>query len=198
MAFTTSFSVTGPLQTIFNIIPVTRVRIGHETTFGTVTFETDVAIGMASLAGGQIFPRFAGVATGPLVARQHRVSVAALTLLVVKEGMVATEGAIGEPFAVGLKSQISAIEVVMALDTELAFMTFVTELRVGARRDRVGNAEIGAVHVVHGVAKFSHLVGTTSLVTAETEILLVTGRAIDGLGHRGAAMRQRPGHAVRD
>jgi hypothetical protein len=198
VAFTTSFSVTGPLEAIFDVIPVTRMRVGHQATFSTVTFETNIAVGMASLTGGQVFPRFAGMAAGPLVARQHRIDVASLTLLIIKEGMITTEGAIGEPFTMGLKSQIGAIEVVMALDAELVFMTFVTELRVGARRDRVTDRELGAVNVVHGVAEFSHLVGTTGLVTLKTEILLMTGRAIKALGHRGVAMRQSPGHAVRD
>ena len=175
MAFTTSFSVTGPLKTITDVIPVFRVRVGHKTTFGTVALEADITIGMARLTGGQVFPRFAGMATGPLVALQHRIGVTALALLVVEEGMITTESAIGEPFAMGLKSQIGTIEIVVAADAELVFMTFVAKLRVGARRDRVGDSELGAVDVGHGVTEVPHLVGTTGLVAVETEILLVTG-----------------------
>jgi hypothetical protein len=71
VAFTTSFSVTGPLETIFYVIPVTGVRVDLEAALGTVTFKTDIAIRMAGLAGSQIFPRFAGMAIRPLMARQH-------------------------------------------------------------------------------------------------------------------------------
>jgi len=174
------------------------MRVGHEAAFGTVTFETDVTIGMASLTGGQVFSRFTGVAAGPQVARQHRIGVTTLALLVVKEGMITTEGAIGEPFAMGLKCQIGAVEIVMSADAKLVFMTCVTKLRVGTSSDGVGDGELGTVDVGHGVTEVPHLVGTTGLVAVETKILLMTGRTINGLGQHGAAMSQRPGYTVGD
>jgi hypothetical protein len=196
VAFATSFGVTGPLETIFDVIPIARMRVGHQTAFGAVTFETDIAIRMAGLAGGQIFPRFAGMIICPLMARQHRVGMTALALLIIEEGMIATEGAVGEAFTMGLKRQIGTIEVVVTLNTELAFMTFITELRIGTRRDGVGDGELGTVNIGHGVAKVPHLISPTSFVAVETITLFMTGRAIDALGHCRVAVSQRPGHVM--
>jgi hypothetical protein len=197
MAFATSFAVTGAIETTFDVIPVTWVRVDHQSTFGAVALETDVAIGMAGLTGGQILPRFAGMAVGPLMARQHRVRMTALALLIVKEGMLTVKSAVGEAFTMGVKSQVGGIEVIMTLNAKLAFMTSITELRVSARRDRVRDGELGAVHIGHGVTKLTHLVGPTGLVAIETITLFMTGRAIDALGHGSVAVIQRPSRAVR-
>jgi hypothetical protein len=151
---------------------------------------------MAGLTGRQIFPRFAGMASGPLMARQYRVGVTPLALLIIKEGVITTEGAIGEAFAMRVKRQIGLIEIVMAVHAELVFMAFVTELRVGARRDRMGDRELGTVHVGHGVTELPHFISTTGFVAFKAEILFVTGRTINGFAHRGAAVIQRPGRTV--
>jgi hypothetical protein len=198
VAFTTGFGVTGPFEAIFDVIPVPRVRIGHQTASGAVTLQANVAIGMAGLTGGQVFPRFTGMAISPHMTRQHRIGMTALALFIGEEGMTTAEGAVGEPFTMGLKRQIVVVEIIVAFDAELVLMTFVAELRVGARRDRVGDSELGAVNIGHGIAEVPHLVGTAGLVTIEAEILFMTGSAINGLGDRGATMRQRPGDVMRD
>ena len=100
------------------------------------------------------------------------------------------DGQVAPPAAMGLHAQIGAIEIVVTADAELVFVTFIAELRVSARRDRMGDGELGAVHVGHGVAEFPHFVSTTGLVALKAEILLMTGRAINGLGHRSFAVRQ--------
>ena len=87
MAFPTGFGVTGPLETIFDVIPVARMRVGHQTAFGTMALETFIPIGMTSLTGSQIFAGFTRMAARPLMARQHRVGMAALALLIVKGSM---------------------------------------------------------------------------------------------------------------
>ena len=99
----------------------------------------------------------------------------ALTLLITVKSMLTAEGAIGKPFTVRLKRQVGTIKIIMTLNAELAFMTFVTELRISTRRNRMGDTELGTVNIGHSVAEFAHFVSTTGLVAIETVILLMTG-----------------------
>jgi hypothetical protein len=123
--------------------------------------------------------------------------VTTLALLIVKEGMLTTEGAVGEPFAMRIKGQIGTIEIVMTINAKLVFMTFVAELRISARRNRVGDGEVGAMNIGHGITELTHFICSTGFVTVETIILLMTSRAIDALGHGRVAVIQRPSRAVR-
>ena len=88
-------------------------------------------------------------------------------------------------------------EIIMTLNTKFAFMTLITELLVSVRCNRMGDAELGAVNIGHGVSEVAHLISPTGLMAVETIILFVTGGAINALGDRGATMVQRPGHVVR-
>lgn len=68
MTLAAGLAVTGLIERPLDAVPVIGMGIeANRATLGAVTLETDIAIGMARLAGGKGAPRLAGMADLPVV-----------------------------------------------------------------------------------------------------------------------------------
>ena len=92
------------------------------------------------------------MAVRPLVARQHRIGMAGLTLAVVE---VFVSNGIARDLTkcapVRFKGQIRRVERIMTFNTEAVFVTTGTTLWVGARLNGVSDGKITAVNVGEAV-----------------------------------------------
>lgn len=200
MTLATSIAA-GPLPPALDIVPVPRMRIDTQSAPGAVALQTDIALRMAGLTGDEVFTRFPGVVARPLVGGENRTGVTGLTLAFLELLVCCTGGTdcqIAPTAPVRTQGQIGTVELIVTVAAEFRFMTAAAEPGIGTRGNRVADVKIRAVNVGHGVTEFPHLVGATGFVAVEAIILFVTGKAINGLGHRSAAMSQRPGRVVCD
>ena len=131
MAFAAGSAVTRPIQSVFEITPVFRMRIETTgATFGAVTAQADIAIGMTGLTGDQRLAGLPGMTDRPgmEIRGDRTLQVAGITLSRVNTSMNGIDIRLikTKPEATSMRrtADITCPEppIIMAVTTELGFM----------------------------------------------------------------------------
>ena len=199
------FTTAGALKITTALAPATAM--GVKTTGaadGTVTLQTDIATGVAGLAGGQTAACFAGMITLPIVEAGGHIPLHVAGVTVgFRSGFTMDHGKVFAAPKVTEKKQMrwtvgpvgaanASLEIAVTIGTEAWLVTAGAGLLIAAGGQGVGDMEITGVTVHHIVAEGTLLIGKTGDVTLHTVALGVAGVTIHSVPFGHGAMVARP------